>query len=157
MSRGVATAASSGNAPVANNDIGLAVEPRVIHEPVRRWVVSPKRPRPDAGKILRACAGDIGRNSHPNQTIAAQIDHPQRSLDPNLCAAPRFKLRPFNREGGGAADAAITQDRFDETHLDAAAEVNDTEPLGWNQRRLGIAEPARAEAIAKRIRETTLI
>jgi hypothetical protein len=142
---------------IEDHDVRLAIETRVIHQAVWLRVMCPQSPRPDAGKTLRACASDVGRNSHPHETIAAQIDDPQRCLDPDLSATPRFELRPLDREGMGSGDTSVSQNCLDKTHLDAATEINDAETLRGNQRRFGIAEPARAETIAKRIREAALV
>jgi hypothetical protein len=79
--------------------------------------------RPPACQVLALCPKDVGRHTHPNRIVAPQVDQAKVRRGRDLRMAPLGQLQLLYRKIVDKTFAVVAEHRFEEAHLQGAAEV----------------------------------
>jgi hypothetical protein len=98
--------------------------------------------RPPACQVLALCPKDVGRHTHPNRIVAPQVDQAKVRRGRDLRIAPLGQLQLLYWKIVDKTFAAVAEHRFEEAHLQGAAEVENAKAIGIDTAPR-VAEPAR--------------
>lgn len=120
----------------------LLVKPRRVDDVVHRGRVIVESYGPRAGKGLAGSADYVAWNAHPDRSIAAQVNEPQRPRAGDRRHPSRPKVGLVDWEVADSAIAVVAQDRLQEAYLQRRSEIEDTESVLLDAA-ARVTEPAR--------------
>lgn len=97
-----------------------------------------KRHRPSASQVLALRPNDIRRHAHSDGIVIPEVDKSKVCRGRDLRIAPLGQLHLLYRKIVELSFAAVAEHRFEEAHLQGAAEIENAKRLAATRRRASL-------------------